>query len=160
MSRGPGRIEREIAAILDAAPDNAFSVPELCQQIYKATEKKHRVAVICAGRTIARRGANIDWCISRRRGGKLVFFTPDNVMSRGMAGAKAGNFPGTDDQLRARLIDPNDIGKRIQPGGWNWIETELFIAERAGDQSRIAEMKTAAAALDARLRRMFPEFMR
>jgi hypothetical protein len=160
MSRGPGRIEREIAAILEAAPDNAFSVPELSRRIYKSAERKHRVAVIRAAKAIVRRGGNMDWCIGPRRGGKLVFFTPDNVMSRGMAGAKAGNFLGTDDQLRARLADPDDIGKRIRPGGWNWFETELFIAERAGDRSRIAEMKTAFAALEARLRRQFSEFMR
>jgi hypothetical protein len=48
MSRGPGRIERAIAAVLDEA--DAFTIEDLCQRIYGGTEKKHRVAVLRATR--------------------------------------------------------------------------------------------------------------
>jgi hypothetical protein len=44
MRRGPGRIERAIAAVLDEA--DAFTIEDLCQRIYGGTEKKHRVAVL------------------------------------------------------------------------------------------------------------------
>jgi len=45
MSRGPGRIERAIAAILDAESDNAFTTEDLCERVYRGVnrvEKKHR----------------------------------------------------------------------------------------------------------------------
>jgi hypothetical protein len=63
MSRGPGRIERAVEAILIAEPDNAFTVEELCRRIYPPVgdakrlrlAKKHRVAVLRAARHLAKR---------------------------------------------------------------------------------------------------------
>ena len=37
MSRGPGRIERAIAHILDSEADNAFTTEDLCERIYGTT---------------------------------------------------------------------------------------------------------------------------
>jgi hypothetical protein len=51
MSRGLGRVGRAIKAVFEAAPDDAFTVEELCRLIYPGisqVEKKHRVAVIRA----------------------------------------------------------------------------------------------------------------
>jgi hypothetical protein len=50
MSRGPGRIQREIATLIAGNQDDAWTISELCWRIYSraATEKKHRVAVLRA----------------------------------------------------------------------------------------------------------------
>ena len=61
MSRGPGRIERAIAAILDAEPDNAFTTEDLCERVYPGVnrvEKKHRVAVLRAANKLIKRRDN------------------------------------------------------------------------------------------------------
>jgi hypothetical protein len=51
MSKGPGRVSRAIEAALEAEPDNAFTVEDLCDRVYRGinrVEKKHRVAVLRA----------------------------------------------------------------------------------------------------------------
>jgi hypothetical protein len=50
MSRGPGRVQREVAVLIAANADGAWTTADLCQHIYgvKTAEKKHRVAVIRA----------------------------------------------------------------------------------------------------------------
>lgn len=51
MSRGPGRIERAIERIMDAEPDSAFTVGDLCWRVFpaiQAVERKHRVSVLRA----------------------------------------------------------------------------------------------------------------
>lgn len=55
MSRGPGRIQRELLAIFERADHPAFDTGQLCRQIYpgQAIEKKHRVAVIRALKSLA-----------------------------------------------------------------------------------------------------------
>jgi hypothetical protein len=57
MSKGPGRIERALAAIFDGEPGNAFMTEELCEMIYPGCriEKKHRVAVMRAVAKLAKR---------------------------------------------------------------------------------------------------------
>src|SRR5262245_46150314 len=47
MSRGFGRIQREITALLESEPWGAWTTTELCQRIYRIQniEKRHRVAV-------------------------------------------------------------------------------------------------------------------
>ena len=67
MSRGPGRVERAIEAALDAEPDNAFTVEELCRRVYpetahRAPEKKHRVSKCSrAAQNICKRRSNVEW---------------------------------------------------------------------------------------------------
>ena len=60
MSRGPGRIERAIRALLDAHPDEAFTTDDLAAHCYPdadVIEHKHRVAVVrAANKVIAGRG--------------------------------------------------------------------------------------------------------
>jgi hypothetical protein len=54
MSRGPGRIQQEIAALIAANPDGAWTTADLCRHIYevKTIEKKHSVAVARALRSM------------------------------------------------------------------------------------------------------------
>jgi hypothetical protein len=50
MSRGPGRIQQEVAILIAANADGAWTTADLCQHIYgvKTAEKKHRVSVVRA----------------------------------------------------------------------------------------------------------------
>ena len=47
MSRGPGRLQRDLAELIAAHPGKTFSTAELCAHVYpgELIEKKHRVAV-------------------------------------------------------------------------------------------------------------------
>jgi hypothetical protein len=75
MSKGPGRIERAIEAAFAADPDNAFTTEELCERAYfpavNLIEKKHRVAVVRAGKRLAERMERFSWFISERLGNEL-----------------------------------------------------------------------------------------
>ena len=50
MSRGPGRVQRSILALIKDEPDGAWTTDDLCRHIYgeRSIEKKHRVAVLRA----------------------------------------------------------------------------------------------------------------
>ena len=96
MSRGPGRIERAIVAILDAEPDNAFTTEDLCDRVYSGVnrvEKKHRVAVLRAANKLVKRRDNTGCQRCGNLGGTRVYFNVDNVMSYAMACLKADNEP-------------------------------------------------------------------
>jgi hypothetical protein len=85
MSRGPGRIERAIRALLDANPDRAFTTDELCEHCYPvvAIEKKHMVAVLRAAMNVLK--ADPDWTAERvwgDKGNRYRFFNRDSVVSR------------------------------------------------------------------------------
>ena len=91
MSKGPGRIERAIAAILDGEPNNAFTTEDLCERVYPGVnrvEKKHRVAVLRAANKLVKRRDNTGCWRSESLGGTRVYFNVDNVMSYAMARLK------------------------------------------------------------------------
>jgi hypothetical protein len=147
MSRGPGRIERAIEEIIAAEPDEAFTVEELCKRIYgfkygSSVERKHRVTVSRAGKSMIERGGN---CGAMGWGGRskaLVFYTPDNLMSYALAYMKSSGYGGagaTDSWLRERLAY-EDLQKNMVPGGRWWLRVELLKAERTGDTDRVAEL--------------------
>ena len=75
MSKGPGRIERTIAAILDSEADNAFTTEDLCERVYPGVnraEKKHRVAVLRAANRLVKRRDNTGRMRSENLGGSRV----------------------------------------------------------------------------------------
>jgi hypothetical protein len=95
MSRGPGRIERAIAAILDGEADNAFTTEDLCERVYSGVnrvEKKHRVAVLRAVNKLVKRRDNTGCMRCENLGGTRVYFNIDNVMSYAMAQLKTDQF--------------------------------------------------------------------
>jgi hypothetical protein len=116
MSRGPGRIERAIAAILDGEADNAFTTEDLCERVYSGVnrvEKKHRVAVLRAANRLVKRRDNTDCWRSDNLGGTRVYFNIDNVMSYVMARLKADNlnhYRSNDD----RWFLPSAMMRRLQ----------------------------------------------
>jgi hypothetical protein len=119
MSRGPGYVQRAIAAYFEAEPDNAFLLSELCERIYpcsKRIEKKHRVAVARTAKLIP------TLAVMKREtlGGELVFYDPLSVMSYAMARLKADAFLRIDyrnnDPRRAQVRASLEILSERYPG--------------------------------------------
>jgi hypothetical protein len=104
MSKGPGRVERAIAGVFEAEPDNAFTVEDLCDRAYpgELVEKKHRVAVLRAAKNIAKRNSEIGARTGECLGGTIVFYNKYHVLSYAMARLK------TDRHKRYRSNDKRD----------------------------------------------------
>ena len=176
MSKGPGRIERALAAIFDCERDNAFAVEDLAERIYpgypdlqgEPVAKRHRVSIIRAARNLARRRQEIE-CVARGAWGRtaLVFFRHDEVMSYAMSRLKADRFERyrnhdprldwTRDEadLRRRLADERHrelVGPR---GAWR-RHVDIFLAQRDGDTEKGARLEAEGeAALGSGMRSAF-----
>jgi len=92
----PGKIEKKVLALLAAEPDNAFTVEDLCEEVYGAAEKKHRVAMLRVVNRLAAEDGTPDAATSRlrwhradRRGGEVVLYDALNVSSYATARIKA-----------------------------------------------------------------------
>jgi hypothetical protein len=91
VSRGPGKIERAIAALLDGNPDMAMTTAELVERVYGVVtiEMKHTVSVLRALRRLAQRRPDInetwgrDWQRHHKQG-SAVWFNRRNARSYGM----------------------------------------------------------------------------
>jgi hypothetical protein len=94
MSKGPGRVERAIAGVFEAEPDNAFTIEDLCDRVYprEPVEKKHRVAVLRAAKNIAKRNSEIGTMTGQNLGGTIIFYTKCRVLSYAMARLKRDSF--------------------------------------------------------------------
>jgi hypothetical protein len=88
MSRGPGWVEREVAAAIQADPSNAFTVLELSERIYGCSEpeKKHRVSVLRAARRLAKEPS--PYGLISRQGVGAAIYTRISAASQWMAEAK------------------------------------------------------------------------
>src|SRR4051812_10913423 len=126
MSQGAGRVERAIIAAVQAEPDNAFTVADLCDRVYPGInriEKKHRVAVQRAMKSVTSRshGELALWTEGFWGYGKLVLFGRYNVISYAMARLKAdpfNNYRSNDPRVHAaRISGESDIRTMIEPGG-------------------------------------------
>jgi hypothetical protein len=167
MSRGPGKVERAIAAALDAEPDNAFTVEDLCDRVYLGVnriEKKHRVAILRAAANLMKRRDTLDRMQSDGLGGASVYYNLDNVMSYAMARLKSdflNNYRSNDPRvhpsnieteadLRAKLAKGGDDYEHVKRGGAWWTFTQEHIAEleakRSGDKKRLAKVRKAIKA--------------
>lgn len=156
MSRGPGRIERAILACLEADPDNAFTTRELVRRVYGADDaKRHRVAILRAGRRLTERHWWFDYLRGDGLGGELVFFDWRRVKSYGMARLKADlvnkyasrdprtppHWIETEADLRATMEPGGKHHHLVAPGG-SWARhCEYEWAKASGDADRAAELK-------------------
>jgi hypothetical protein len=175
MSKGPGRIERAISRIFDATPDAALTTEELAERIYGIdpfeveVEKKHRVAVLRARRTLAKTRPEIGLLRTEGLGGTCVFYRRDRVASYALACMKSSRFhhyrthdlrmheweelfPNSivfhEAELLAELANAINQ-KRMAPGGSWWLRTEQFIAEQAGDMARATALREEEETLGA-----------
>jgi hypothetical protein len=65
MSKGPGRVQRAILALIAANPNGAWTTEDLCRAAYPGVnrvEKKHRLSALRALRTMALPGM---WMVRR-----------------------------------------------------------------------------------------------
>lgn len=162
MSRGPGRIERAIAAILDTEPDNAFTTEDLCDRIYSGinrTEKKHRVAVLRAAANLMKRRDTVD-CF--RWSASCAYYNRLSVLAYAMARLKADPMEHyrskdvyrwnstSEADLQATLAETGNNHRLIVPGGAWWRHTQHAVAEleatRAGDTERLERVRAEAKA--------------
>ena len=172
MSKGPGQVQRAIMAAFESEPDNAFLLSELCEHAYpriKRIEKKHRVAVARAAKTIK----TIDSIQRQTLGRELVFYDPLNVMSYAMARLKSDFIDGEDyrnndprkAQLRKRskqkATTEQDLRKRLAPGerqhkhivkgGAWWRHTEIERAKKRGDRKTLKRLQAQQNAINKAL---------
>jgi len=155
MSRGPGRIERAIEAVLAAEPDNAFTTADLCLRVYpdaEQIEKRHRVAVLRAMANIMERRDVLGELKASLMGGASVFYDRTNVLSYAMARMKTDrryqdNNPWrwdrdgvSESRLREMLTKDRESALMREGGAW-WRHTQSAVAEiearRAGDTARL-----------------------
>ena len=77
MSKGPGRVQRAISALIDGDPDGAWTTADICRAVYPDDEidKKHRVAVLYALRHMTLPGT---WTVRRlsRAGVEYCLYDP------------------------------------------------------------------------------------
>ena len=87
MSRGLGIIGQTILGAFQTDPHNAFTANEICELVYaRRPEKKHRVAVLTAMRSLTRRPT--DYCLLVRPGVGSVIYDRRSDHSYRMAQAK------------------------------------------------------------------------
>jgi hypothetical protein len=177
MSRGLGCVARIIKELFANNPDLAFAVPDLVDHCYPGTaepEKKHRVSVLRAARSIV--ATDPDWAAEagHAQGGAIVFFNQASAQSRALAQlmtydhtcyrspklARRG-FWGTrlhqqwDSGYEFLLTDRTKLLATLAPGGSNEKiplyrakDVELHIAERDGNVELAARLR---AEMDASL---------
>jgi hypothetical protein len=142
MSKGAGHIER--ALVTQFKHRGALTVEELCGLIYPEVSaearrrdpettigKKHRVAVVRAGKNAIRRGANIAVMGHGGRRNPLVFYVADSVAAYATA-LSYSNRMGWHDHQR--------WDEHMAPGGDWWLQVEHNKAMRNGDAERAAEL--------------------
>jgi len=133
-------------------------VEDLCERLYPGAdriEKRHRVAVLRAVRSIVEAGD--DWGLfqSDNTGGTLVLVNLGNLMSYALGRLKADRL--IQDREERQGIPPHGIGSeedlktRLQPGGlaYRLIQpdgpwqrhVEMHIAARDGDRARYEELE-------------------
>jgi hypothetical protein len=126
MSRGYGRVQRKIAEILARDVDDAYRVDDLCEEIYGNVEKKHRVAIIRAGKALARERPEIGWDSSTLG---LSFFHQGSVLSRAKARMKGCmGYLGNSNERISKDLQPGGSWwyKHIIEGGLYWQRTEAW----------------------------------
>jgi len=168
MSRGPGKIERAIAALLDGNPDMAVTTEELAERVYGVgtVEKKHTVSLLRALRRLAQRRPDIgktwdrDWQRHYKRARNTVWFNRRNVQSYGMMMLKTrycayrisesekqfshiGRIPKveTEAELLAMMAAGGKYHSYVQPGG-DWYRAVHGVAE--APEAPAAELGLAA----------------
>jgi hypothetical protein len=119
MSKGPGRAQRAILALIAGNPDGAWTTDELCREVYAGinrVEKKHRVAVLRALRTMTLPGM---WRVRR--------------LSR--AGVEHCLFEPCSDESQTRF---SWLQSRWEDSFDNWRTSRPRMVERARERSKEA----------------------
>jgi hypothetical protein len=157
MSRGFGAVQRKIAEILTANPDDGFTVPELCWAVYGVSppEKRHRVSVLRAAKALMATRPEIGWTGASGYG--LAFFNITSVMSYARARIKATRWASDIDTLLAPGGSHyNDI---VEGGEW-WLRVQVWIARQDNDTARLAELQPMIDAERQKIQALMAMFRR
>jgi len=149
MSRGPGRIERTIEALLAEHSTSAFTTDEIIHACFPAEPsilKKHRVSALRALRK-----ASVGWCSEMISGsnGAFVIYNPYNLRSYAIGRTRARewdetrrlsrNTPVTLKRAEEMLLGdrmsayPRDCSKWIRTDGPYPVAVARWKAMRSGD---------------------------
>jgi hypothetical protein len=160
MSRGPGRVQREVAILIAANADGAWTTADLCQHIYgvKTAEKKHRVAVI---RALERMELPPLWKVWRigRPGCELGLYNAGSVMSTVRKGCINKGEDASDPAVLKEWADRDGIKRATKevrearayheasPAGK--IKMRIGWARMLGERASITELEAELADLES-----------
>jgi hypothetical protein len=146
MSKGPGRVERELLYWLQRGGDEAaFALEQLCWFVYGPPDdgpppKAQQIVIVRAANNIIRRGGNYAWHRwSGGRGSRKILYVPDNLVSYAKACIASNPHSWVMDDWEETLQQPR-YRDLMQPGGAWWRNVEIIKAERAGDADRVAAL--------------------
>ena len=166
MSRGFGRVQREIVALFEVDPDGAWTTTELCKRIYpvQEVEKRHRVAVARAlrGKIFPTPG----WSVARGREGEFIVYNahhPESFLrafwKRKFPDMPFGEFRKLDEakhiavNVLFRHADKNMFVDRDLDRAMNEAMEDLRLAEKASDPRRVEILQRRLSKLDEARRR-------
>jgi hypothetical protein len=151
MSRGPGRIEREIERLFAEQPSRTFSTDDIAKAVYPGLaeiEKRHRVAVLRAADNVAARqhwekrqcerfGWGNRWPGQTRetlKGRGTVYVNRLDAWSQTLGWLRIDSADGdqTEEEWDARPGQGGDRHQWIVPGGPAWLEVEHYKSKIAG----------------------------
>ena len=171
MSRGPGRIEREIQALFTSQAHRTFSTDELVEAVYRGVnriEKKHRVAVLRAADNVAKRLGHWEKTKSERAykstaaGLGCIYVNITDVHSYAIGRLRADflNLGKPMAELEAMIAEGRSDAKHVCRGGVWWIHTEKAKAKRGvivDDETKamIAQQEAGFAAFTETTVKMF-----
>lgn len=154
MSRGPGRIERAVAAAFEAEGDRAFTTDELCTLAYTGlnrVEKKHRVAVIRSAANVCAKMPEWTAARSEAANSPLIWYNRYSLASYAMMQVRKA-YPGKSVEAARQMISPaGRFHSAIGEGGSWWRHVQLAIARRDGDTSERIKQLEELQAEDLRL---------
>ena len=155
MSRGPGKVERTIKALMTTEPGGAWTVEDLCERVYPSSnrvEKKHRVSMLRALHKLV--NGDSDWRLwqAETMGGTVTLVNCSNVESYALGRMKTDFSEGyrnpdprqwrcrDEEELRARLADDRHQELMRDSGSWH-RHVHMHIAKRDGDGDRLAKLE-------------------
>jgi hypothetical protein len=120
MSKGLGRVQRTILALIKADPHGAWTIEDLALAIYPGlnqVDKKHRVAILYALRKMKLPGTWAVWWLDRQGRGSVLFDPCDE-----------------EGQLRMRYIEYSSFSR-------SYDEPQSFAEWRQGDSYRVKKAR-------------------
>jgi hypothetical protein len=154
MSRGPGRIQQSVVAMIEADPQGAWTTTELCEYIYQSgVERWQRVAVARALRDMQLPPL---WCVRRigKQGAEQCLYNAGDVESTlraAFAGDAAGGYTWNFEAWKARyphLIERarKDVGETLR---YYNASTAEKLAIEVSELRQVIELLHMASASEA-----------
>jgi hypothetical protein len=158
MSRGHGRVQRAIEAVIRDNPSSTFSTAELAARVYPdiRVEKKkaHHVALLRAARDVVYPNWwTMAW--AGAPGHQMILYNLCDVMSYATGRLREGFLYGScsPDVIHQMLTNPTHPWSCVNwiiPGGTWWTHVEINQARRDGRHEQAEEMRSVLHADVAR----------